>query len=870
MKKIIPAILLVLAAWSFSLQAAPFSGSGIAALKNVKADKWDVVGGNYVVTGNVSVKYEDYVLTCDKAVVNPKLRDIEAIGNCQLIKWKTLNKSLTLKEFAKLEKHSDVRVTVEGISGDIFGERKLQVKIEYISEAIRCSKIVGNVKSGYFRFDKMRLKTPFIMCRADAGERLPEGVLQLTNGEVSSCSYLDSDNAHYSLGASKIYVTPHKTGFYGAEHIDTDFDDHSITMWNGVVKAYGVPVFYLPFIWKPRDEDPGLFNFQWGKTGDWGYHFNFYKTFKFSNYPLSKIKVRADWYTMRGVGYGTDGVFATENSRTDFFAYGIYDLRPSRENDYDEYRIKVPHARFNLRASHLSHITPRLDFRGSVDYSSDPYILRDFFNQRFTADPEPATFFSLEQQFDYLSASLYVRPRLMKSYTTVEKLPEFLFLGPRQQIFNTPLYYQGDMSTGYYRMNWIDFDISLKKLGKRPGDPLKDYDAFRFDTTHFLYLPLRTPYFVFTPRAGFKMTAYSQSSEKKVKDEDLMRMFAASSPTSMSGRTFTNYDDKGGSKVRWVGELGAELSTKVHNTWSDLRSSVLQLDGLRHIMRPYANYTFVSSPSVNKDYLYYFDEIDRIEKQSFFRFGLENRLQTRSGNKMREWLRLENYIDIHTFKRDGMSAMGDFCTVLTFAPLKDLTITTFAMIDTGNNNEEMPDDIRHNRNVGRTGIDIKWLNRWNVAVKYSPIQDFSFMFAYDYVRPYNGRYPYSMGSTLSMIESTRWFRKDWNKHEETFSVGVELPITPDRRTFAAFTMGYDFIDGHVSYYRFRLRRILHCLELFATVAFEYDNEIDPDKKWEIEFSMGMRFTGMDSPVMEGTNSVLQSANMDSNKSNFLN
>ena len=81
-------------------------------------------------------------------------------------------------------------------------------------------------------------------------------------------------------------------------------------------------------------------------------------------------------------------------------------------------------------------------------------------------------------------------------------------------------------------------------------------------------------------------------------------------------------------------------------------------------------------------------------------------------------------------------------------------------------------------------------------------------------------------------------------------------------------MGYDFIDGHVSYYRFRLRRLLHCIELFATVAFEYDNDIDADKKWETEFSMGMRFTGVDSPIMQGSNSVLQSAALDSNKTNM--
>ena len=243
---------------------------------------------------------------------------------------------------------------------------------------------------------------------------------------------------------------------------------------------------------------------------------------------------------------------------------------------------------------------------------------------------------------------------------------------------------------------------------------------------------------------------------------------------------------------------------------------------------------------------------------SFFRFGLENRLQTRDGNRIKEWLRLENFIDVHTSKKDGMSQVGDFCTILSMTPIKGLTISTQMMIDAGGNNDEMPDDIRHGRNVGRAGIDLKWLNRWNVSIQYSPIEDVRFTFAYDYMRPYSGRYAYSMGSTLSMIETSRWFSKLWYKHSETFSLSVEFPLTPDRRTFAGFAMGYDFIDGHVSEYRFLLRRIFHCIELNAILAFEYDED-DGDHKWESTFTVGAKFTGLDSPVLQRSNSVLTSA-----------
>lgn len=855
MGKLFLFILLIFVWTAFPLSGRSFSPSSLEALKHIKAEKWQIAGGNYVVSGHVTIKYEDFVLSCDRAIVNPSQQDVEASGNCRLIRWKTANRQVTVRELAELERKNDVRVTVEGICGNVFGERKLSVKLDYISESVQCQKITGNLKSGYFRFDRLRLKTTSIVCRADSGERLPNGVLELSNGEVSSCSYLEADNAHFSIGASKIKLTPYKSGFYGAEHIDKDFDDHMVTLWHGIGKIYGLPVFYFPLIWKPRDEDPGLAAFHWGKQSDWGYFFSFYKRFVFSQYPYSKIKIRTDWYTRRGVGFGAEGQLASESSRTDFFAYGIYDLKPNESEDYDDYRIKVPHFRYDFRVSHLSHITPRLDFRGVMEYASDPYFVRDFFNARFTSDPEPATYAALEQQFDHLTAALYFRPRLMKSYTTVEKMPELTLLGQRQQIGDLPLYYQGDLTAGYYRMKWIDFDEKLKGAA---GSRLHDYDAFRLDTTHFLYLPWRTRYFVLTPRAGFKLTSYSRTSDHEVKEQDLVQMLEAASPTNTAAKNFRNYDEDGGSKVRFLGELGAELSTKVHKTWSDARNKWMQLDGVRHIMRPYINYTFITSPTVNRDHLYYFDEIDRIERQSFFRFGLENRLQTRDGNKLREWLRLENFIDIHTTNNDDVNAIGDFCTLLTVTPVKGLTISTQIMIDAGGNNKEMPDHIRHGRNVGRPGIDVKWINRWNVAIRYTPIQDFVFTFAYDYIRPYGGRMPYSMGSTLTLMESSRWFRKDFYKHEETFSLAVELPITPDRRTFAGFAMAYDFLDGHVSSYRFMLRRIFHCVELTGTLAFEYDSDED-EKHWETNFTMGVKFTGLDSPILQNTNSVLSSA-----------
>ena len=85
--------------------------------------------------------------------------------------------------------------------------------------------------------------------------------------------------------------------------------------------------------------------------------------------------------------------------------------------------------------------------------------------------------------------------------------------------------------------------------------------------------------------------------------DDLMTMFRAADLQNITNIALNNFDEKGGSRSRFIGELGIEASTKIYNTWENVRSSWLQLDGLRHVMRPYVNYTFIPKPTVNREHL---------------------------------------------------------------------------------------------------------------------------------------------------------------------------------------------------------------------------------------------------------------------------
>ena len=857
--------------------------------KRIKADKWNLVGKNVIASGNVHIPFGNFEVRADQAVLNLESYDLEAVGNISLHRWQTAQVFVDPGELEELSHRTGLRIKVIGSTGDIWGKRKIHVEVARPTDSISAQRIAGNLKTGYLSFNRAKLRFRNLLCTVESGERRPDGVFILNTADLSACGYLEYGNAHYSLGAKQMTLTPFAPESFDLKEKDfgSGTGDYSVWLTNGWMKIYGVPLLWLPAFYKPRDESPGISSVVFGRTGDWGYYVSLRKRFRLMDYPASSVQL-GDYYSRRGFGYGVNGHFDLDNSRTYFMAYSIYDNHPYSESDYHKYLLKVPNNRYNFRVSNVSHITPRLDFRAAAEFTSDYFFTRDFFNARYSADPQPSSYAALEQQFDIFSASLYFRMQVNRFYSTVEKIPEVRIDLHRQQIFNTPLYYQGDLSASYMRMRWIKFDKKHEdmfylqqwaRMIENEEDPettpmpkftlknykLDDYESFRLDTTHFIYLPLQKYGFSLIPRAGFKITAYSNSSKNPVSSSDLLRLITAADPTTsgMMGN-LNNYDQKGGSKVRLVGELGFEASFKIHNTWQDVRSDLLGIDGLRHVMRPYINYTYISDPTVDRKYLLYFDDIDRIEKENFFRFGLENRLQTRdSDSKLREYFSMENYLDIHLEKSSedsDLSNVGNFCTKLAFQPIRGLTLSTEFSIDLGGNNEEVEPYKRHGGRERKPGLNAKWLNRWNLTVSYEPAKDFVFTFSYEYFRPYIARSAYSMGSTFALLDAGSYFNCYRSKRTETFNFGVKMPLTPDRRTFGSFNLSYDVLKGGISSVGFMLIRQFHCVELIASLVFDRDDDEEKGASWDTNFSVQLRLLGLEMPVRTESNRMLSRAN----------
>jgi len=820
-------------------------------LHHARADQWRLSGKTLFVKGNVYIPHGDLAIRADSAMIDLESKDIEAKGNITFSTVKTVNYSVTVEELERLRRQPDLAIRILGIEVDPLGNQKLQVAVSRPGSAITAERLSGNLLSGQMSFTDLKLRSAMFFCKAGRGVRQPGGELKLEDLEVATCDYLKDDQSHFSISMSTANLYPHETEGFGFENFEREHSQYSLWGYNSFLRIYGVPVFWLPMIYTPKDESPGLFSSQIGYTSDWGFFILATKKFQLMEYPNVETSLDLDFYSKRGLGYGERTQIVTENSMTELDAYGIYDNEPYESSgDEDEGRFEIPHQRFDFHLAHRTHITPRLDIRAQVEWMSDPYMLDDFFSSRAYDLTEPASYVALEYQGDRFSSALYTRFQVNDFFTTVQKLPEFRLDIPRQEIIpGWNIYYQGSHTADYLRMNWARFDRDWKN----PESKLKNYETGRFDSVNFIYYPLRTAYFNIVPRAGLRMTGYTDTSETKISQKDIFAMQMAMDEDEDFGQPVKNYQDTRDGKFRVIAEFGAEANTKIYNTWQNVRSDFLGLDGLRHICEPYVNYTFITDPTVKRDRLLFFDEIDRLSELHFIRFGMRNRLQTRRGGfqdaSVYEWFSMENYWDLYINDDDNFNHIGDFCTKLTFNPTEQLSFTGFFSIDAGNNQTHDVEATRGNRKAGRPHISGNFFNRLYLQMLYKPIEDIRFTLTYDYKDACIGRAAYSMGSSLTDLDAGGMFDQYFvPERTQTISFGVSLPLTPDRKTFGSYSIAYDFEEGGFTRQVLAISRLFHCVKLSAMVEFERDRDSDNDVDYETSFAVQATLVGLEDPL----------------------
>src|SRR5204862_2368213 len=94
---------------------------------------------------------------------------------------------------------------------------------------------------------------------------------------------------------------------------------------------------------------------------------------------------------------------------------------------------------------------------------------------------------------------------------TIERLPDVRLTGYRQQLWESPLYYESETSAGYYRRRFADTNQLFALVGPYTTNGAS-YAASRADTFHQITLPETLfGWLNFTPRVGGRFTYYGSA-----------------------------------------------------------------------------------------------------------------------------------------------------------------------------------------------------------------------------------------------------------------------------------------------------------------------------------------------------------------------
>ncbi len=452
----------------------------------------------------------------------------------------------------------------------------------------------------------------------------------------------DVENPVYRVKAKTLIVFPGKR----------------IAAYGATVYVGKVPIFYWPYYRRDYAErHPNNIELTPGFRSLYGpYILGSYNWQANTNLSGS---INLDYRQKRGFGGGPD-----LNYDLGRFGSGMARFYMTRDDNAATNSLAMPidSQRHRLQFTHRVKLRDSATARAVVNWQSDEFFLRDFFESQYRQDPQPKTFFELSQFWRNFSLNALAQPQVNDFFDTVERLPDVRLSGLPQQIGATPLYYESESSLGYFRHQFAN-------------NAFPEFAAWRGDSFHQIALPKTFfGWLNVKPRIGGRYTHYGESEGP--------------------GIPFSEED-------RFVFNTGAEMSFKASRVFPKVESRLLDIHELRHILEPSVNYVYVPSPSEIPPNLPQFDtrfptfrllpleypqfnSIDAVDSENTIRFGLRNTFQTKRNDRVEDVLSSSILLDWHARRRPDQQTFSDAFTTIDFQPRNWLSLTSSTRYDIDN------------------------------------------------------------------------------------------------------------------------------------------------------------------------------------------
>ena len=404
-------------------------------------------------------------------------------------------------------------------------------------------------------------------------QKVSENQTNIERGYITTC---DLDKPHYRIQAKQVKI-------YAGDKVIAKH----ILFFVG-----NVPIMYLPYYVQPlKDRSSGITTMV-GHDVNWGYYA--LNSMKFDYSEIFKGRFRVDYRTKNGLAGGVD-----DNYSLPGLGDGVIKFYYAQENDKNlSYKpITREEGKYRLQARHRWQIDDDTLATLELNKVRDDNFMKYYFEREWDEQQSPDNYFSIITTKPDYTTTFLTRIRMDKYYDVVQRLPEYNIDIPQYNIK-----YNGGSSPLYYNMHsaFVYLDRAFRD-NSSIGPMQKDQDVIRLDNYHRLNYPVRLfKALNTTPYAAVRETFYSRNA---------------------LGRT---------NIVRGAFSTGVDNSIKFYKIY-DVNTNALDLNinKLRHIITPMANYYYTNPPTVSPSTLMQFDEIDAIRGQNGVLLSIENKLQTK-------------------------------------------------------------------------------------------------------------------------------------------------------------------------------------------------------------------------------------------------
>ena len=591
--------------------------------------------GVAIAEDNVQIHYGKYSIFCDYAEYNPDTRDVLLVGNIRVYTPDQL----------------------------LSGQRAL---FNLESKQMRALEFSGSQYPMFFRAFNFRAVSPKEFRIRDA-----------------SMTTHDSSQPDFR-------VRPRSMRFY---------PDSRVILTNSTLYVGQMPIFWFPYLYANLDSSG--FEFLPGYDSRWGAYLLLGYGFPIT--PGVNGKVRFEERTEFGPSAGLDLDMNYGPSNRNFgklrsdYVFETKDVtsieapgEPAETKTSNRYRVAFQQRLFLAD-----------DIYGTADINvlSDVDFLEDFYRREFATDPQPDNSLSLTKWDEVYTLTLLGRWQVNDFQDVTERKPEFVFDFKQQPFFGLPVQYDGETGVASLQRAFSN----TPSFGETE---FPDYSATRFDTFHQWSLPSKLlGWLNVTPKVGIRGTYYSQSGsfvapstgntaiDPITGEVTTLDQTDNSNPLNNPSSTLEN---KGG-VFRPIANYGLTVSTKFSRAFEQLQSRWLGLDGLRHVVEPYVNYSGVYNMGESPDNIYQFDRvvqstqllpidfpqftaIDSLDTWNITRLGVGQRLQTRRNNATYQWFSLNSFVDVNFDNPYSDAPISNFFNVVQFNPVPWSTLSVASQL----------------------------------------------------------------------------------------------------------------------------------------------------------------------------------------------